>query len=275
MLRQLAPCLLLLSCATTGPVAVTDAPPSPLVAPVPSGWPAPWQEVSVDESLDGPALSPQDPLTAVCAEYAGTLEDALPTEWRCVVARAPVAGTGRVQRVAVVRLVADFMGVTDVWLLALEEQGHWRLARPVADASYSGVGGWSRAVTVDAIAAERGVVSVYAREFMEDTDLGTNAQMESRTATVTLCDAGGDGPTRCGQALAFAEATLSAVVEDEPPPPEDGYGPIGTRRWQRAIHWDGASVRVSAEVGDADIAKAPALPTESSVADFLAACGAK
>ncbi len=153
-----------------------------------------------------------------------------------------IDGAGAVKHVSILRFTGDGIGVVDVWFLAIEDGAGWHLGPVVGDASYSGVGGWSQALTFDGVTVmptpEGTVVVARVRLFHEDTDLGTNAQTEDREARVVACLVPtSPGAHRCAVATTHTLASVSKVDQDGETPPSE-YGRLGTRTWSRPIAWD-------------------------------------
>ncbi len=221
------------------PIALTLFVTFTAAAAPPREWPEPWAEGGLEDTHDGEPLASDAPLFGVCAAHARALGEAAPEVWVCRKAPKP-ADT---KSTAVLRFTSESLGSMDHWLLALRDGTEWRLGGVVAIGDYSGVGGTSAAATVDTVVSAGDVVVVQSREFAEDTDMGSNAQMVWRRALLTVCF-----QLRCASAVIWHEESLFPVTDEEPPPPPE-YGPVGTRLWKRPVSWDGKHLVVGTETG--------------------------
>jgi hypothetical protein len=261
------------------PLALAASIPFPGCASAPPRFAeeAPWEALTRDFAESMPlaaeaSLSPDDPLAPACAEAIAALEET-PFSAACgVVSR--VAAAGGLPAAAVLRLQGEGPGWIELYLLALEDGPGWRLALTLADASYAGIAGWSRSADVSPVVSEAGAITVEVRTLYEDTDMGTNAQMEERDGSLALCAPSAPGaPLACGQLATFGVRSLTALFADEPPPPPS-YGPLGETVWTRRLAWRDGAVRVSPVTG-ALPPDAPRLPSDAlTPAAFLAACRA-
>jgi hypothetical protein len=253
----------------------------------PKEWPLPWPTTSEEALPTQRDLPEGSPFLGVCGQLERALradESLMATKVGCSVhQRYP--GAGPVRSAAVLRLVGDDLGITDVWFLAVETSSGWHLGPVLEDGSYSGVGGWSRAVTFDDVVIttveSSAVVVARARGFMEDTDLGMNAQTEDYAASMSVChvsDSPSGKPT-CARVLTHHRTTLSkASDEDDQVPPPESYGPLGTREWSRALTWDpkAGAFTVGREKGKRPQGlTVPALPKRATAAAVVEAYTAR
>ncbi|MBT9554526.1 MAG: hypothetical protein IV100_00800 [Myxococcales bacterium] len=253
----------------------------------PKEWPLPWPTSSEVELPAERELPEGSPFLGVCERLERELraaESLMAAEVGCSVYKR-YEGAGPIRGAATLRLVGDDLGITDVWFLAVETSSGWHLGPVLGDGSYTGVGGWSQGVTVDDIVVTlldgAAVVVARARGFMEDTDLGVNAQTEEYSASVSVClvtDSPAGAPA-CARALTHRRRTLSKASDEEKQvPPRESYGPLGTRDWSRPLTWDpkAGAFKVGPEKGKRPQGQTiPALPKRATAAAVVEAYAAR